>query len=183
MTKARHILSGLGLTIAKTQHSYDDTVTKGEVVGTTPAAGSTVNAGTSVTLIVSRGVQQVKVPNVVGMKSATATTALQQVGFHVTRTHDFSTTVAPGVVISQSPVQKTVSDKGSTVALVISRGPQTVDVPNVEGESIADAIKAIRAAGLVANPHEAVPFGPGRVLREHPTGQQPLGTTITLDYF
>ncbi len=183
VTKARHILSGLGLTIAKTQHSYDDTVTKGEVVGTTPAAGSTVNAGTSVTLIVSRGVQQVKVPNVVGMKSATATTALQQVGFHVTRTHDFSTTVAPGVVISQSPVQKTVSDKGSTVALVISRGPQTVDVPNVEGESIADAIKAIRAAGLVANPHEAVPFGPGRVLREHPTGQQPLGTTITLDYF
>jgi beta-lactam-binding protein with PASTA domain/tRNA A-37 threonylcarbamoyl transferase component Bud32 len=184
VTEARHTLSGLDLTIAKTQHSYDDTVTKGKVVGTTPAAGATVNAGTSVTLIVSKGVEQLKVPKgVVGMTNTAATAELRGLAFHVTHSREYSNSVAPGVVISITPVSNTLVDKGSTVALVISRGPQTVEVPNVEGESIADAIKAIRAAGFVANPHEAVPFGPGRVLREHPSGQQPLGTTITLDYF
>ena len=66
---------------------------------------------------------------------------------------------------------------------MISRGPRTVAVPDVTGESIDDAVKAVKAAGLVPNAHEVLPFGPGKVLRETPTGQQPLGTTITLDYF
>ena len=184
VSKARSTLSGLDLTVAKTQHSFDATVSKGEVVGTTPSAGSTVNAGSSVTLIVSKGVEQLEVPKgIVGMTNAAATAELRGLGFHVTHSRQYSNPVAPGVVMSITPVSNTLVDKGSTVALVISRGPQTVEVPNVEGESIANAIKAIRAAGLVANPYEAVPFGPGRVLREHPTGQQPLGTTITLDYF
>jgi serine/threonine-protein kinase len=184
VSKARSALTGLDLTVAKVQHSFDPTIDKGKVIGTSPGAGATVDAGSSVTLIVSKGIQQVKVPKgLAGMKNVDATTELRGLGFHVTHTREYSDTVAPGDVISATPASNTVVDKGSTVALVISRGPQTVDVPNVVGESIADAIKAIKAAGLVPNPHESVPFGPGRVLREDPTGPQPLGTTITLDYF
>jgi hypothetical protein len=48
---------------------------------------------------------------------------------------------------------------------------------------IDDAVKKIRAAGFVPRPQSVLPFGPGRVLRESPTGMQPHGATITLYYF
>jgi eukaryotic-like serine/threonine-protein kinase len=158
-------------------------VKKGEVIDTLPAAGTTVDAGSAVTLVVSRGIQKIPVPSVVGMRRADAVVKLQQLGFVVSHSRAYSSTVATGVVISSTPAAKSVVPKGSTVALVISRGPRTVEVPNVVGESIADAVKAIRAAGLNPDPQQVLPDGPGQVLRELPTGQQPLGTTITLSYF
>jgi serine/threonine-protein kinase len=180
---ARNILSSLHVSISKTKHSYSPTVSKGDVIDTLPAAGTTVDAGSSVTLIVSKGVQQIPVPDVIGMTKSSAVAALHDLGFVVSHTRDYSSTVAMGDVISSAPTAKSVVPKGSTVGLVISRGPRTVDVPNVVGESIADAVKAIRAAGLNPDPHEVLPFGPGRVLQISPTGQQPLGTTIKLNYF
>jgi beta-lactam-binding protein with PASTA domain/tRNA A-37 threonylcarbamoyl transferase component Bud32 len=180
---ARNILNSLDVSIAKTKHAFSSTVTKGKVIDTLPATGTTVDAGSSVTLIVSKGIQKIPVPSVAGMLKSSAIAELRHLGFLVSHTRDYSSTVAPGVVISSTPDAKSVVPKGSTVALVISRGPRTVEVPNVVGESIADAVKAIRAAGLNPDPHEVLPFGPGKVLQEHPTGQQPLGTTITLSYF
>jgi eukaryotic-like serine/threonine-protein kinase len=180
---ARTILGSLDVSIATTKHAFSSTVKKGEVIDTVPASGTTVDAGSAVTLIVSRGVQKIPVPNVVGMKKPDAIAALHHLGFVVSPTRDYSSTVAMGDVISSTPAAKSVVPKGATVALVISRGPHTVEVPNVVGESIADAVKAIRAAGLNPDPRQVLPGGPGQVLQEMPTGQQPLGTTITLSYF
>jgi eukaryotic-like serine/threonine-protein kinase len=180
---ARNILNSLDVSISSTKHAFSSTVKKGEVIDTLPAAGTTVDAGSAVTLVVSRGIQKIPVPSVVGMRRADAVVKLQQLGFVVSHSRAYSSTVATGVVISSTPAAKSVVPKGSTVALVISRGPRTVEVPNVVGESIADAVKAIRAAGLNPDPQQVLPDGPGQVLRELPTGQQPLGTTITLSYF
>jgi serine/threonine-protein kinase len=143
----------------------------------------TIDAGSSLTVIVSKGIQKIPVPSVVGMTATSATAELRHLGFAVSHSRDYSTTVAMDDVISSTPAQKALAPKGSTIALVISRGPRTVQVPDVTGMSIQDAIKAIKAVGLVANPHEVLPFGPGKVLQESPTGQQPLGTSITLSYF
>jgi eukaryotic-like serine/threonine-protein kinase len=183
VSAARHTLDSLDLSVSRTKHAYSDSVTKGKVVGTTPAAGKTVEAGSSVVLVVSKGVQKLPVPSVEGMTLTGATAVLDHLGFVVTHTRAFSSTVAVDNVISSSPPAKTVAAKGSTVSLVISKGPQLVMVPRVTGESIADAIKAIKAAGLVPDPREAVPFGPGKVLDTRPSGLQPIGTTIILDYF
>jgi serine/threonine-protein kinase len=183
VSAARSTLSSLALSVAKTTHAYSATIPKGEVIGTAPAAGTTVNANSAVALIVSKGVQQIAVPNVDGMTLVLATAELHHLGFVVSHTRAFSAPVAPDDVISSTPAAKAVAAKGSTISLVISRGPRMVAVPDVTGESIQDAIKAIKAAGLAANPHEVLPFGPGKVLQESPTGRQPLGTTITLSYF
>jgi serine/threonine-protein kinase len=180
---ARNSLGALDLSVAKTKRAYSDTIARGDVVATDPAAGTTVDAGSSVTVIVSKGIQKLPVPSVVGMTLTSAAAELRHLGFAVSHTRDYSTTVAIDDVISSTPAAKALAPKGSTIALVISRGPRTVAVPDVTGMSIQDAIKAIKAAGLVANPHEVLPFGPGKVLQESPTGQQPLGTSITLSYF
>jgi serine/threonine-protein kinase len=180
---ATKILGSLDVSVSGTKHDFSSTVSKGDVIDTLPTSGTTVDAGSAVTLVVSKGIQKIPVPSVVGMTKTAAIATLSHAGFSVTHTRAYSSTVAIGDVISSTPTAKSIEPKGSTVALVVSRGPRTVAVPNVVGESIADAVKAIRAAGLNPDAHEVLPFGPGKVLQESPTGQQPLGTTIRLSYF
>jgi serine/threonine-protein kinase len=59
---------------------FDDNLPVGQVVSTTPPAGSQVAKGSTVTVNVSKGPDLVPVPNVVGMKRSDAVTTLQQVG-------------------------------------------------------------------------------------------------------
>jgi len=59
---------------------FDDNMPVGQVVSTTPPAGSQVPKGGTVTVNISKGPDLVPVPNVVGMKRSDAVTTLQQVG-------------------------------------------------------------------------------------------------------
>jgi serine/threonine-protein kinase len=123
-------------------------IEKGLVIRTEPAAGATVPKGTSVVLYVSAGVEQVKVPSVVGKTVANATAELEGIGLKVKTTESFSDTVAKGSVISQSPEANVVLEAGSTVTLEVSKGPEVIIVPDVRTMNEADAKKELTDAGL-----------------------------------
>ena len=89
-------------------------------------------------------------PDVRGLTQAAATTALTGAGLVVgTVTQQSSSTVASGIVISQSPVVGTVVNPGARVNLVVSSGPPQVAVPNVVGQTQAAATTTLTGAGLV----------------------------------
>jgi serine/threonine-protein kinase len=93
----------------------------GKVTRTNPAAGTSVAAGSSVTIYVSSGAQQVAVPDERGQSEATARAALQGAGFVVVSTN--RTTTDPtkdGTVITQNPVGST-APKGSTVTIGVGK--------------------------------------------------------------
>ena len=91
----------------------------------------------------------VKVPNVVGLTQAAATSAITGAGLTLgTVTPASSSTVASGNVISESPVAGTSVKAGSAVNLTVSTGPAPVTVPNVVGLTQAAATSAITGAGL-----------------------------------
>ncbi len=99
-------------------------------------------------------VDVVTVPNVVGQTQTAATAAINGVdGLSVgTISQEDSTSVAAGSVIRQDPSPGPV-DRGTTVVLVVSTGPppvviDTVDVPNVVGQTQTAASSAIAGAGL-----------------------------------
>jgi hypothetical protein len=96
----------------------------------------------------------ITVPNVVGKTQAAGSSALTSAGLKVgTVTQAYSSTVASGNVISQSPVSGTSVASGSAVNLTISKGIQPVvkrTVPNVVGMTIANARSAVTSAGLAA---------------------------------
>ena len=122
----------------------------GDVISESPTAGTSVNIGSAVNIVISSGPAQVSVPNVVGDTQAVATSALTGVGLVVgTVTQQSSSTVASGNVISESPLAGTSVNIGSAVNLVISSGPAKVSVPNVVGDTQAAATTAITGAGLV----------------------------------
>ncbi len=133
----------------RTMRETNAGVAKGNVIRTEPAAGTTVPKGTRVILFVSEGIEQVKVPGVVGQPLAQAKAALEAVGLVVTTTEEYSETVAKGSVISQKPDANVVYEAGSTVSLVVSRGPEVIIVPEVRDKTEAEARSIITAAGLV----------------------------------
>jgi len=88
-------------------------------------------------------------PVVSGLSQQVATTLLTAAGLaQPTVTTEFSNTVAKGNVISLVP-SGTLVGAGSAVKLVVSKGPETVLMPKVVGETIAAAQKLLTDAGLV----------------------------------
>jgi beta-lactam-binding protein with PASTA domain/tRNA A-37 threonylcarbamoyl transferase component Bud32 len=183
VSRATATLNTLHITVGTTKREYSTTVDKGLAIATEPGENTVVKEGSTVTLIVSRGLQHVVIPPVKGLTEANATTALTNSGFTVTPLQRFSSSVAKGTVISSSPHQGRKAVKGTAVTLVISKGQQLFPVPDVTGDSIGDAVTAIKAAGFRPSPTEFAPGGTGTVFRESPGGMQPRGTSIELDWF
>lgn len=183
VSEATAQLRSLDLRVTSTSKDYSTSIPKDRVISSTPAGGTTVNAGTGVMLVVSKGPAPVAVPNVVGSSLSSAKSALSAAGFQVHTSQAYSATVASGAVISSKPTSGTKEIPGTTVSLVVSKGPRLYAVPDVTGQPLAAAIRAITNAGFHANPKEIFPFGPGNVVRQTPGGRQPHGTTIELDYY
>ena len=183
LAQATAALRAAQLKLGDTTQAYSPTVATGHIIESTPAAGVEITPGTAVSVVVSKGPQPVTVPDVHGKAVADATSMLTKLGLQVTTTQVFNDTVKAGIVISSSPGPGTTLRAGATVNLVVSKGPQLFAVPDVSGMKIDRAIQIIEQAGFRAQPRQAYPGGPGKVFRETPTGQQPKGTVIELDYF
>jgi serine/threonine-protein kinase len=122
---AKSALQNAGLT-SNTTYEYSSDVAKGEVINQDPVAGSSVANGSTVTLVVSQGIEQVKVPNVVGKTQEKATTSLKDKGFSVTVKEDYSDEVKEGKVISQSIAGGESVNAGSDITITVSLGKKTV---------------------------------------------------------
>ena len=142
----------------------------GTVVDQIPAAGDEVDEGTTVTLVVSGGPEQVTVPNAVGLTEAEGREALVAAGFEVVSNEVFAEREA-GIVTAQRPVAGAQLEPGERVTLSVSRGPELVAVPNVVGMTRSDAEAQLVDAGLEPDVDEVPSDEPaGTVVAQHPTG-------------
>jgi hypothetical protein len=113
-------ITSASLVLGTVTTASSSTVPSGGVISESPAAGTLVNGGTSVNLVVSTGVA---VPNVVGTTQSAATSALIGAGLVVgTVTTASSSTVPSGSVISESPAAGTLVNGGTSINLVVSTG-------------------------------------------------------------
>ena len=174
--------AGLRVT-GRVERAFSDTVPEGRVVTTDPEPGSRLRRDTAVTLVISRGVQPVEVPSVVGDKRADAEKRLGGLGFKVTVTEAFSEQVDKGRVIAQEPASGE-RPKGSTIALTVSKGPQLYRVPDVRGLGRKEAARALEAAGFEVRAFD-VPDGRGVVISQNPgpNSMHRRGTTVTIYVF
>ena len=149
---AEKILQDAGLKVTKGEPQNSDTIAAGNVISSDPAADTEVDEGTSVTIVISLGKEEVKVPDLKNRSAADAESALAAVGLVGSASQDYSDTVAAGNVISQSPESGTSVEKGATVSYVVSLGPktQTVEVPDVLRAYPETAEQMLSEAGLTA---------------------------------
>lgn len=93
------------------------------VLDQSPAPGNKAPKGSTVTLSVSKGLEQVAVPNVRGLTASDAANQLGQAGFKTATRMEASTDIVLGSVIRTEPAANTPVDRGSTITLVVSSGP------------------------------------------------------------
>jgi eukaryotic-like serine/threonine-protein kinase len=120
----------------------------GQVVRQNPKAGARVDEGSTVTLRVSKGAQQVAVPDVLLQPEGDAIAELQGAGFEVEVIEAPSNDVQEGFVFDQNPAPGVQADKGSTVQIFVSTGPEQATVPDVVGEQEEDARQILEDAGF-----------------------------------
>ncbi|MEI7691804.1 MAG: PASTA domain-containing protein [Actinomycetes bacterium] len=128
---------------------YSSAHQAGFAVGTTPTSGSDVEKDTNVTLNISKGPQQVTVPNVVGLSESGADTALTNAGFRVDHSYQISSK-NPGHVIGQYPTSGKSAGLGSSVQVTIDQAPKKVKVPNAVGQTQSQGDRTLQNAGLDA---------------------------------
>ena len=148
--EAEKSLQAAKLTVVHGEAQFSDEIDAGRVISSDPEAGTEVEEGTEVTIVISLGKDQAKVPELRNKSASEAEGALKDAGLAGSASEEYSDSVEAGLVISQSIDAGEKVDKGTTVSYVVSKGPETkyVTVPNLVGKTRSAAEKALRDAGL-----------------------------------
>jgi beta-lactam-binding protein with PASTA domain len=157
------------------------TATETVVQRTTPVVRRT----TPVTTVTSKPAVplRVTVPRLVGLPAPTALGRLRKIGLTGTTRGVFSTKPR-NQIVSQKPGAARKLAEGATVTLNVSKGPEAIPVPDVVGQSAADALTTIKAQGFKANlVRVASDQTAGQVLAQHPKpgAKAPTGSAIRLN--
>ena len=144
----------LGVTV---REEFDEDVPPGVVISwsvpgdATLGVGSMVVPGTSVELVVSRGPEPRTVPNVVALPVSDARAQMESLGLVLSEERqEFSDEVPVGYVIAQAPAAESEVQRGDTVWVVVSRGPDLVVFPDLSAAPTYDqAAVVLSQAGFV----------------------------------
>jgi serine/threonine-protein kinase len=170
--------------VVKIESVSSNSVEEGLVVHSEPSGGSTATKGSTVTLFVSSGRKQVKVPVLAGTQRSVAVQQIRGLGL-VPSVSEEESSSPPGQVIRQAPNAGEKVAEGSTVAIVVAKSKQKARVPNVIGKERREAVELIREAGLapfVEEEESETPSQIGRVVDQFPTpgSEQEPGAEVTL---
>jgi eukaryotic-like serine/threonine-protein kinase len=181
--QAQDALAATNLTFGTSVGRWSETVPEGQVIRTSPKAGTTLKPGATVDLVLSRGRKPLAIKDWTGESFDDARAALEGRRLEVAVAgEEHSDTVAEGDVISQDPTTGTLF-RGDTVSFVVSLGPELVEVPRVRAMGVEAATELLQGLGFTVETEESDSYlGLGYVFSSDPaSGEEvPKGSTITL---
>ena len=174
-------LKKAGISYEIVYESSDD-AEEGEVIKQSADEGDKVSTTEKVKITVCKE-GDLEIPSVVGMNGDAAIQTLKDKGFKANRTFEYSSDVAEGQVISQTPTG--VGKKGDTVTIVVSAGIQSVQVPSLTNKTQQEAANELASVGLqVGNvtTEYSDNYAAGRVIRQGITQGKTVdaGTSVDL---
>ncbi len=182
--QAQDALAEQNLQFGESIARWSQTVPVGTILGSDPDVGTSLKPDSIVNLYISEGPKPIRVKDYTGKPAELAEQELGDRGLVVERDEpQFSDTVPEGNVISQTPASGTLF-RGDTVTLVVSQGPELVEVPGgLVAAGVESATATLEALGFVVAVENADEYiGLGFVFRvDPPSGTMaPKGSTITL---
>ena len=123
VAQANEELGDLGLVLKVIGRKNDPSLAVDAIISQDPLPGRKVKAGREIEVILSEGVEQVKVPNVSGVTVSDATTRLSNRGLNLGNIDNvWDEKYAEGIVISQDPLAEASVTAGTAVNLAVSKG-------------------------------------------------------------
>ncbi len=149
LNEATAAVEDAGFKVGNIEYAFNDAIPADTVISQSPRAKTKQPKDTPINLTVSKGVEQVEVPDLTNMTANEARAALQRAGFkYEAGTAEHSDTVKENRVMRQTPEAGTKADKGSTVIYILSAGQETIAVPDVKNMYEGEATAALNNAGF-----------------------------------
>lgn len=181
---ARETLERAGYVVGSVSEDYSADVVAGRVCQQDPEAETKLEKGSTVNLVISKGVQKGAIPNLNGMTAEQAEKAIADAGFKPQYAGNESSDAAKDTVCKQDPAAGQERDADSVVKYWISTGPEDVAVPDVVGLDQANARGTLEQAGFVASVESggySDTYGEGQVMDQNPRGGKAAkGSTVTI---
>lgn len=158
--EAEEELEKIGLKLRVVDETYSNEYEEGVIVSQKVEPGTKVKEGYTIEVVVSKGKQLVKVPNLINRNIEEVESILKEAGLKEgTVDYQYSDTIPANVIIDQDPDPFAEVEFGSRVNLIVSRGPEVklVRMPNLVGLTEQAAKNALIAHELVV----------GEIIREH----------------
>lgn len=176
LDEAKVLMDQAGFSLSMADEAFHDTVPKGAVISHDPDR-SEAKKGTSFEAVVSKGPELLAIPDVGGKTPAQAKAALEAALFVYSSREDFSPDVDRGTVIGSEPAGGRMAPKGSTITVVVSKGPRPFPMPDLVGMTRRAAKDKAASLGLVVRNEYPVP-GSGRPKGSVQGQNPPAGTNV-----
>ncbi len=171
VAEAEKVLTAQSLRVKIEGEEPNPEVPAGSVVWQDPPPDLIVPQGTTVNLTRSGGPAGVPIPDMTDFDAQSATKILIAAGLKVGDIDTVPSGSDPDIVVGTRPTAGGAAAPGSTVALLVSRGPSTIEVPNLVGLKLDEARRQLEAAGFrtgrVSKVERRGP--PGTVVEQSPT--------------
>ena len=181
--EAKTTLAKHHLRVGKLSSSLSATTPKGEVIRST--SGDKVRVGKKVDLLISDGVEQWKMKDLVGTSADNTQERLENLGFTVKVKNVYSDKVAKGQVIKQNvSAGETIKPSQKTVILTVSKGRKQIKIPNFKNRDIKDVQEFANKHGLqlTETKKTSTSIATNRVMSQTPKAGSTLeeGDTLTV---
>jgi serine/threonine-protein kinase len=164
---ARARIEAEGFEVGRVEYELTEDIDENIVIRQSPDGGATAAPNSPVDLVVSAGPFSIEIPDVSGKTTETAQIELQRAGFEsVVTEEEPSSDVLEGFVIGTNPAAGQVVPRDATIVVIVSSGPEPVDVPNLEGLTRNQAESRLNELGLllvVSNDTVEVPIDSGLI--------------------
>ncbi|MFN2528790.1 MAG: Stk1 family PASTA domain-containing Ser/Thr kinase [Candidatus Baltobacteraceae bacterium] len=161
-----------------------DRSTKGNVIDQSPKPGSIVREGSTVTLVVSQGPQQIVVPDLLAQDATAASKVLAKLGLKLNVDHkEPSDSAAPGEITKQDITNGTMVDPGTVINVVVSQGATAAQVPSVSTLDYKSGVDTLTQAGFkVKTEYSTQKDANGTIIQQapDPNTQLPRGSAVTI---
>ena len=141
-------LQSLGFKVG-IENAADSSVPAGSVIRTQPPSNTIINPESLVTIIVSVGPEAFPIPYILDIETERAIYVVEESGFILGQLLEVNDNNIPrGFVISQNPVAGTKMSPGSSVDLVVSKGPSLIEISDLSRKSPEDAVQILETLGF-----------------------------------
>ena len=179
-----------GLTLKVGERVYSGTVPIGAVISQDQPSGKVVKQGRTIYVAVSLGPEMLSVPDVQRRSLLEARLLIDQARLRIGELREaFDEEIKGGFVISQDPQPGARVERGKPINLVVSKGPQRLEMPPLVGRSLTEARRILQELGVTLAAVNTTPtpdVEPGIVVAQSPRpgtrirAQDPVTVTVTI---
>ena len=145
---ASAILQKAGFPAQQGESRFHKTIPANVVLQEDPPAGSRQKRGTTVVLALSAGQKTAEVPVTTNMSQQQARISIENTGLTMGNVTEQLSDLPRGLVIATNPAAGTQLQLPGSVDIVLSKGPATVQMPDLYGRSVGEARSMIEQLGL-----------------------------------